>query len=91
MNEIINGLMHAHAKSEKLPIIGALAVGRGNDFAYGADIPEKLEEGVAAIAAGVTRSMDVGFIKGVIIRMGDISAIVLVLASIPLLGSKPPK
>jgi YegS/Rv2252/BmrU family lipid kinase len=64
MNEVINGLMMADAKGEKLPIMGALALGRGNDFAYGADIPATLEDGVAAIAEGKTRPMDVGFIKG---------------------------
>jgi len=52
MNEVINGLMMADAKREKLPIMGALALGRGNDFAYGADIPATLEDGVAAIAPG---------------------------------------
>ncbi|MDZ7797965.1 MAG: diacylglycerol kinase family protein [Candidatus Marinimicrobia bacterium] len=39
-NEVINGLMHAAAKTkDRTPLFGVLAIGRGNDFAYGANIP----------------------------------------------------
>ena len=50
--------------------MGALALGRGNDFAYGADIPEDLRAGVDVIAAGKTRPLDVGLISGGDYRKG---------------------
>lgn len=64
MNEVINGLMAAQGQGATLPVLGALAMGRGNDFSYGAAIPSVLEDGVAIIAAGKTCPMDVGFIQG---------------------------
>jgi YegS/Rv2252/BmrU family lipid kinase len=64
MNEVINGLMLASARGERLPAMAVLAMGRGNDFAYGADVPGTLAAGVDTIAAGQTRAMDVGLIKG---------------------------
>lgn len=64
INEVINGLMSDDYRDDPRPVLGALAMGRGNDFAYGADIPEKLNEGVDVIAAGKTRPLDVGLITG---------------------------
>ncbi len=64
MNEVINGLMLAHDHGETIPSMGALALGRGNDFAHGADIPSDLAEGVATLVEGKKRAMDVGIIRG---------------------------
>jgi len=64
-NEIINGLMHASAKlNDKIPVFGVLAIGRGNDFAYSADIPVGLGEDLMRIKDGKPVAMDVGEVKG---------------------------
>jgi diacylglycerol kinase (ATP) len=63
-NEVINGLMLASANGGPIPAMGVLSVGRGNDFGYGARIPRDLEAGVALLAEGIPRPMDVGLVKG---------------------------
>jgi diacylglycerol kinase (ATP) len=64
VNEAINGLMIARAAGEKIPVLGVLSVGRGNDFSYGADVPGDLDSCLDVIAAGLSRPMDIGQIKG---------------------------
>lgn len=63
-NEVVNGLMEAQSQGKKTPALAVMPIGRGNDFAYGADIPEKLEDAVSTIAAAHKRPMDIGIIKG---------------------------
>lgn len=64
-NEVINGLMHAAAKIKgRVPVFGVLAIGRGNDFAYGANIPAELNEDLLRIMNGRSVTMDVGEIRG---------------------------
>ncbi|MGC9523561.1 MAG: diacylglycerol/lipid kinase family protein [Anaerolineae bacterium] len=68
-NEVLNGLMSLRPDTtpgacEALPAMGVLCVGRGNDFAYGAGIPTDLEQGVAALANGERREIDVGHVYG---------------------------
>jgi len=64
VNEVVNGLMLSHERGEKIPAMGVLAVGRGNDFCYGADIPAELEACVETLAKGEVRPMDVGRVVG---------------------------
>lgn len=64
INEAINGLMLAAGRGERPPTLAVLAVGRGNDFAYGSDLPAGLEACVDVIAAGMERSLDVGLVAG---------------------------
>ncbi|MCK4530802.1 MAG: acylglycerol kinase family protein, partial [Candidatus Marinimicrobia bacterium] len=64
-NEIINGLMHASAKlKDKIPAFGVLAIGRGNDFAFSANIPIGLSEDLMRIKDGKPIPMDVGEVIG---------------------------
>ncbi len=63
-NEVLNGLMAAKKKSSRIPAMGMLSVGRGNDFAYGAGVPGSLEEGCAVLARGHRQPMDVGHLVG---------------------------
>jgi diacylglycerol kinase (ATP) len=64
VNEVINGLMLAEERGERLPAMAVLSVGRGNDFAYGADVPPDLVSCVDVIASKATRPMDVGKVTG---------------------------
>ncbi len=63
-NEVVNGLMRAAAAGGPVPAMGTLSIGRGNDFAYGADVPDDLRACVETLARGTTRPMDVGLVTG---------------------------
>jgi YegS/Rv2252/BmrU family lipid kinase len=64
MNEVINGLMRADMQGKKLPILGVLPVGRGNDFSYGMSLPAEVEKNIRAIVEGKTRKIDIGIVVG---------------------------
>ncbi len=64
INEIINGLMKASNKMETIPAFGVLAIGRGNDFAFSADIPIGLGKDLLRIKDGASVPMDVGEVRG---------------------------
>ncbi|KQC04118.1 MAG: hypothetical protein APR54_08950 [Candidatus Cloacimonas sp. SDB] len=49
---------------ENEPVLGVIPIGRGNDFAYGADIPLTLKDSLNAIVHGKPAHMDVGLVKG---------------------------
>ncbi len=63
-NEVVNGLMEASAGGPSPTIMGLLPIGRGNDFAVGADVPGGFDEALECLVAGKTRPMDVGLITG---------------------------
>lgn len=63
-NEVLNGLMLAKKTLNKSPAMGILGVGRGNDFAYGANIPPGIEGGCQVIVQNHRRWMDVGRVTG---------------------------
>jgi YegS/Rv2252/BmrU family lipid kinase len=59
-NEIICGLMQAQVGAA----MGMLAVGRGNDFAYGVGIPKGLEAGCRVLSQGYRQKIDIGRVIG---------------------------
>ncbi len=68
-NEVLNGLMQAKQAGADATM-GALCVGRGNDFAFGAGVPPTLEAGCAALAGGRRRLIDVGWVEGGLVPQG---------------------
>ncbi|NLN69437.1 MAG: diacylglycerol kinase family lipid kinase [Chloroflexi bacterium] len=64
VNEVINGMMRSDRQNERLPHLGVLPVGRGNDFSFGMGIPQDLESACRLLANGYSREIDVGFVKG---------------------------
>ncbi len=62
VNEVINGVMRA--KGHERVRMGIIPVGRGNDFAWIAGIPNDLEKAVDIIIKGDVKDTDVGFAKG---------------------------
>jgi diacylglycerol kinase family enzyme len=84
-NEIICGLMQAQGGAA----MGMLAVGRGNDFAYGAGIPKGLEAGCRVLAQDYRQKIDIGRVTGAITRRGVILATAWASASILWWASKP--
>ena len=63
-NEVINALMDMKAEKDHSVQLGVLPIGTGNDFAYGADIPEELEDAIKIIADGKAKAIDIGFVEG---------------------------
>ncbi len=63
-NEVLNGLMQAHDQGYKNSSMGIIAIGRGNDFAYGFGIPAGILPGFDVIRSGNLRQVDVGRIIG---------------------------
>jgi len=49
-NEVLNGLMQARTKGIKNVAMGVLCVGRGNDFAFGMNVPHDLATGCLILA-----------------------------------------
>jgi YegS/Rv2252/BmrU family lipid kinase len=63
-NEVINGLMLAkHAGADGVAM-GVIAIGRGNDFAFGVNVPPGLEDGCRVLVDDFRTSMDVGLVTG---------------------------
>lgn len=63
-NEALNGLMRARLAGFNKTAMGQIAVGTGNDFAYGMNIPGGIEAGCKVLAENYRRRMDVGIVKG---------------------------
>jgi diacylglycerol kinase (ATP) len=64
VNEVINGLMQADLNGNGRPTLGVLPIGRGNDFAYGADIPLDLDEACLVLARNMRCLIDIGRVVG---------------------------
>jgi YegS/Rv2252/BmrU family lipid kinase len=63
-NEVLNGLMQAKQAGEGTAQFGIVAIGRGNDFAFGVEIPVELERVCQILAYGEGNWIDVGFVQG---------------------------
>ncbi len=63
-NEALNGLMRARLAGFNKTAMGQIAVGTGNDFAFGMGIPGGVEIGCKILAENYRRRMDVGIVKG---------------------------
>jgi len=64
INEVMNGLMAVKADGGRVPAVGVLAVGRGNDLAFSLGIPVDLEQACQALAGDQRRWIDVGRVSG---------------------------
>ena len=63
-NEVLNGLMLAKQAGADGVAMGVIAIGRGNDFAFGVNVPQGLEDGLRVLLEDNRTRMDVGFVKG---------------------------
>jgi diacylglycerol kinase (ATP) len=63
-NEALNGLMRARVAGFDKTAMGQIAVGTGNDFAFGMGIPGGVGPGCKILAENYRRRMDVGIVKG---------------------------
>lgn len=63
-NEVLNGLMQAKLAGEGSAALGVLCLGRGNDFAFSAGIPQSLEAGCKCLSEDRRCAIDVGRVEG---------------------------
>lgn len=63
-NEVLNGMMQAYGLGHKHSTLGIIAIGRGNDLAFGFGVPPGLEAGFQLVKNGNNRLVDVGFVRG---------------------------
>jgi diacylglycerol kinase (ATP) len=63
-NETLNGLMRAKKAGYDRTAMAQIAVGTGNDFAFGMGIPGGIEAGCKILAENYRRRVDVGIVKG---------------------------
>ena len=65
ISEVVQGLVRA-ARSDQEPVgpLGVLPLGSANDFVFNADMTADLHEAAQVIAAGKTRSIDLGDLNG---------------------------
>lgn len=72
MNEVLNGLFAARQAGQPEVIMGALPIGRGNDFSFGMGVPQELTAACDALLAGRHRRVDLGRITGGFFPQGKI-------------------
>ncbi|MFA5468552.1 MAG: YegS/Rv2252/BmrU family lipid kinase [Sphaerochaetaceae bacterium] len=74
LNEIVDGITRAirekNLSFEEAPVVGQIPIGRGNDFAFVAKIPQKLEEACQLILDGRWLPTDYGELFGGIFPQG---------------------
>lgn len=65
VNEVANGILKAVTLHNiPSPALGVIPIGRGNDFAWGMQIPKPVKEACEVILAGKTRVIDAGVTYG---------------------------
>jgi YegS/Rv2252/BmrU family lipid kinase len=64
VNEVINGLMLAEQANLGTASMGVIAIGGGNDFAYGIGIPADLDACCDILAQNLSSRIDIGIVKG---------------------------
>ena len=68
LNEVVDGVTRAMREGEisveDAPVVGQIPIGRGNDFAFVARIPKKVEEACALIASDEWHFTDYGELFG---------------------------
>ncbi len=63
-NEVLNGVMEARSQGFAASCLGIIAIGRGNDFAFGFGIPPGLEAGFQVVTQGKSSVVDIGQVSG---------------------------
>lgn len=62
-NEVMNGLMQHKLAGGSTPIMGVIPIGRGNDFAFGANIPAGVEDSCALLTSLPRKRIDIGIVQ----------------------------
>lgn len=63
LNQVVNGVLTGRETSEKLPSIGIVPIGSGNDFIRGAGMKVNVDHTLKVFTAFKTRPVDVGLVE----------------------------
>jgi diacylglycerol kinase (ATP) len=63
LNQVVNGVLKGRENERKLPAIGVLPIGSGNDFARGAGWKKNIDEILKILLAFKTRPVDAGHVQ----------------------------
>src|SRR5688572_2235950 len=63
LNQVVNGVLRDREEATKLPLLGVIPIGSGNDFARGAGAKINVEQTVKTFATGTPRPIDVGIVE----------------------------
>lgn len=63
-NEVLNGLIEAQKNGADSTSMGVIAIGKGNDFAYGINIPPGVEDGCKILIDDHRQVIDIGHVVG---------------------------
>lgn len=63
LHQVVNGILKDRENEPKLPAVGVLPIGSGNDFMRGAGLKKTVEETLKILAAFKPRPIDVGLVS----------------------------
>ena len=63
LHQVVNGILSGRESEDKLPIVGVIPIGSGNDFVRGAGLKKNVEETLNKLSAFNPRPIDVGLVE----------------------------
>lgn len=63
LHQVVNGILKGRENESKLPKVGDIPIGSGNDFARGAGMKISIDQTLKVFASYKTRPIDVGYIE----------------------------
>ena len=63
LNQIVNGVLKGREDSGKLPVLGVIPIGSGNDFTRGVGLKVNVDHTLKILSASKTRPVDVGLVE----------------------------
>ena len=63
ISQVVNGVLKGRERETKLPVLGVVPIGSGNDFVRGMGLKTTVSDAVRAFSAFKPRALDVGLIE----------------------------
>jgi YegS/Rv2252/BmrU family lipid kinase len=63
LNQVVNGMLKDREHATKLPMLGVIPIGSGNDFARGAGMKINVDGVIKVLAANKPKAVDVGVVE----------------------------
>jgi YegS/Rv2252/BmrU family lipid kinase len=63
LNQVVNGILRGREEATKLPVVGVIPIGSGNDFARGAGLKLKVDQVISVLSSFKPRAVDIGLVE----------------------------
>ena len=63
LNQVVNGILRGRENAFRLPAVGVIPIGSGNDFARGADLKLKVDQTIKILSSFKPRPIDIGMVE----------------------------